>query len=106
MSRQLLCASCGHGKAAGVRTFFERSDLGEPAEYGRVVWGVARRPDTSQRVMTVNGAPIQLPGDVYDCDGCGCAIRPGERACAQSIWTERQTPVPAWERAYLMETLP
>lgn len=100
VSRRLCCEKCG--KPAGRRLLYACSPQGEPAEYGRFVWGTARFPQPEQRVLTFNGKPIPLPLDTYGCDVCGAAIPPGARACAESLWTEEMPEPRAWEMDFLV----
>jgi hypothetical protein len=86
--RHLLCATCAKDKQNGTRQIYARSPIGEPAEFERIVWGVAKTPTAEQRTMSVNGEPMTLTAGQFDCDLCNAPIRPGERACAQSVWAE------------------
>lgn len=103
MSRHLLCAECSDGKIAGSRQIMARSDLGEPAEFERVVFGIAIPPLPHNRILRVNGEPFPLPPDQYECDDCSAVIKPGDKACARSIWTSEMNPVPPWEHEYLTQ---
>ncbi len=101
MSRQLLCAKCSARKREGTRMVLARSAYGEPAEYERVLFGVAIEPLPRNRVVRINGQPIPMTPHQYDCDHCSAVIRPGDLACAWSIWTEDMEPTAAWEHEYL-----
>jgi hypothetical protein len=60
----------------------------EPAEYERIQWGTAKQPKPEQRVIRINGDPIQLDASHWECDGCNRPIKPGEQACARTIWRD------------------
>ena len=78
------------------------SALGEPAEYERVTWGTALPPQPDQRVMYVNGEPIPMEADFYNCDLCNAAIGPGDPCCAWSIWVDGQAMPPPWENEFMI----
>jgi hypothetical protein len=101
MSRRLLCAGCGDERREGLRVALAASELGEPAEWERIVKGRAHAPTTEQRTMFVNGEPLHLAMDGYDCDRCGGAIKPGDEACAETIWLDGRPEPPAWESEFL-----
>jgi hypothetical protein len=89
------------GKEPSVRKILERSDIGEPAEFQRVVLGIARTPTPDQRWIAVNGVKEPLPLHPYNCDGCNAEIKPGEECGAWSVWTEDMKEVPRWEDQYI-----
>jgi hypothetical protein len=89
------------GKATGSREIYARSPIGEPAEFERVTRGVAKIPDLAQRYMLLNGDRHELPPDSYNCDGCGCEIKPGEKCGTWTVWTESQREPPSWEGEYI-----
>ncbi len=99
--RRLLCKDCIKGKESGTRQILPRTNLGEPAEFERVVRGVARTPKSNQRYIEINGEKHILPDDHYDCDNCGSEIKPGEPCGAWSVWTEEQGGIVEWEAAYV-----
>ena len=107
--RHLLCEECGEDTTAngprkeGTRILYPASIEG-PAEYERVVWGVARTPQLSQRVIYMNGAPQQLTTDEYTCDRCGNSILPGAWCCAWSVWTDLRSVIEPWEAEYMTST--
>ena len=99
--RHVRCEQCGAGKETGTRMLYPASEIGEPAEYERVIWGVARTPQSDQRWMAINGDRKPLPLDHYNCDGCRRHIKPGERCFCWSIWTADRPEISEWESAYL-----
>jgi hypothetical protein len=100
--RHLLCEACGKDTPEGRRLVFEATPY-EPAEWQRVVRGVARTPRPEQRVIYVNGEPFpQTPGQ-YECDRCNAPIAPGQPATCQTVWRADQAEPPAWEDEYLAE---
>jgi len=101
--RHVLCGKCldDKHKQPGTRLIYPRSDIGEPAEYERVMIGVAKTPQASQRYIAINGVKETLPLDVYNCDSCNADIRPGERTGTWTVWTEETgEPIP-WESEYI-----
>lgn len=105
MSRRLLCVQCGRDRGSdGTRLLYSASELGEPAEYERVVWGHAKHPTRDQRRLYVNGEPIELDLGGFDCDRCGARINPGDRACCSTAFLEGQA-IGQWEKEYLQEAL-
>lgn len=75
---------------------------GEPAEWVRVIHGIARPPRPATRMMYINGDPLPLPLDAYECDNCNVAIYPGDVASCVTMWQPpRQPEPPRWEEAYL-----
>lgn len=96
--RHLLCLACAKDKRPGERVAYD-----SPREYERVVFGTARFPAAEQRVITVTTDHVEkipLAPDSYDCDGCNKDIKPGERCCAHSAWTDDRVVTP-WESEYL-----
>ena len=102
--RHVRCEECMKGKAAGKREIYARSPIGEPSEIERVMLGVAKTPDPAQRYMLVNGDRHELPPDIYNCDGCGRVIKPGEKCGTWTVWTESQREPPAWESEFIEVT--
>jgi hypothetical protein len=100
----VLCASCIelHGPS-GERQIRPRSASisGEPAEYERVLRGIALTPQSTQRYILVNDTKKDLPLDYYNCDLCNAQIRPGEPCGTWTVWTDATGPIPAWEHEYL-----
>jgi hypothetical protein len=99
--RQLQCETCGAGKQEGSRIALEASPI-ELAERERVIWGVARNPQEQQRQMRINGVPIPMPMNAYNCDRCNREINPGARACAWTIWMDGDPEPAAWEDEFLI----
>lgn len=99
--RHLCCEKCIENRQPGTRMVYPVSEIGEPAEYERVVIGIARVPKTEQRWMSINGQREELPIDHYDCDFCGGEIKPGQKAGARSMWTDHMSEIPEWESEYL-----
>lgn len=100
--RVLLCAECGKRKKPGERIIPASAD--GPAEYERVVFGMARQPLASQRVIDVVTDHVQrltLPNDYHNCDACNREIRPGDRCCAHSACIASGVLAP-WEDEYLV----
>jgi hypothetical protein len=104
MSKKLLCNECGkrHEDKQGVVKVLERSEIGEPAEFGRFVRGKARIPDPKQRVAYLNDIPYQLDVDIYNCDMCGSVIKPGDDALCVTYWNEHQYEPRFWEHKFLI----
>ena len=102
--RHLLCRTCGlrasGSPAPADMTHVIPASEDGPAEFERFIWGAARHPKKSQRVIRVNGVPRDLPLDSFTCDGCGSPIFPGETACAHSAIDAGRRIAP-WEDAYL-----
>lgn len=100
-ARLLLCAECGKDKRQGL--LYPATNL-EPAEYGRVTFGLARKPTASQRTVVISsdlGSESHvLSLDSFDCDDCGSAILPGTDAAAWTIWVGENEPG-HWEADYL-----
>lgn len=104
MSRQLLCVDCALRRLpAGTRRIQERSEEGEPAEYQRLVVGVAKAPNPETHVITVNEAVYPLDPSFYICDDCNAAIRPGDRCAGWTVWLEWMEEPPEWEGDFLEE---
>jgi len=100
--RQALCAGCGKQYETGTREIYAKNDIGEPAEWARVMRGLANTPTPRQRTMTVNGAAFPLPIEHFDCDFCGTALMPGTPIVCVTVWQpERQQEPPIWETDYL-----
>lgn len=100
-SRRVLCESCTEKKMpAGEREIYARCDEG-PAEFQRLIVGVAKMPTAVSRFMTVNGKRIFLPPDQFDCDQCSAAIKPGDKCSAQTIWCEGQDKIEGWEEEFI-----
>lgn len=102
--RHLLCRTCGlrasGSPAPADMTHVTPASEDGPAEFERFIWGTARHPKKSQRVIRVNGEPHRLDPSSYTCDGCGAAIFPGETACAHSAIDAGRTIGP-WEGEFL-----
>jgi len=90
------------GKEPGTHLLYPRSPIGEPAEFERVMRGIAQMPTQDVRWMSVNGVKQNLPMDHWDCDGCGGPIKPGDRCGTWTVWTEEHGGIAPWEHAYLM----
>lgn len=102
MSFQLLCLSCAQEyMPAGTRQILARSEE-EPAEYQRLVMGVANKPNPATHVITVNAATFPLDPSFYICDHCNVAIKPGDRCAGWTVWAEHMLEPPAWEGEYLV----
>jgi len=101
MSQKLLCDECGSKYEPTLKKeVYARSDF-EPAEYIRVIKGIAKIPTREQRMMYINGEPLPLDMDGYDCDMCHAKIMPDDKATCLTIWTERR-PTPAlWEKDFI-----
>lgn len=104
--RHLYCERCGERfPGEGVRELFARSQY-EPAEYGRVVRGLARTPTPQQRTAFVNGVPLPLAAGQFECDFCNTTITPGAPVVAITAWREDQQEPPAWEQDYVVTATP
>ncbi len=103
MTRYAWCAECGkkYPEAATRLLLYPRSAAGEPAEYGRIVKGLAVTPSRSQRTMYINSVPHELSLSQFECDHCSAAILPGQPMTCLTIWHEDQPVPPAWESDYL-----
>lgn len=99
--RHIRCAKCMEGKQEGTRQLYPRSEIGEPAEFERVVIGVARQPQRDQPWMSINGDKRDLPLEFYNCDGCNAQIKPGDRCGCWTVWTEDMGGIVPWEHEYL-----
>jgi hypothetical protein len=108
--RHVLCGKCAKGKIAGTQLAFAAGSEG-PAEYERVVFGLARQPTPDQRTISIGGGdtiadayantqPLALRPGVYNCDMCNREIHPGERICCYSAWLADHE-IPPWEDDYL-----
>jgi hypothetical protein len=100
MSRQLLCETCGAKYEQGVHCLYEATP-DEPAEWARVVKGLAKTPTREQMTIWVNGVPEQLDPAAYLCDLCGESVGPGEPAVALTIWLGGTEQPAVWERDYV-----
>ena len=99
--RHVRCEKCMDKKIPGTRLICPRSQMGEPAEFERVILGTARQPEQSQRWISINGVRENLPTEHFNCDGCGAHIKPGENCGAWTVWTEEQQEPPAWEGEFI-----
>ena len=99
--RHVRCEDCMKDKQPGTRMIYPASDIGEPAEFERVLLGIARTPEAGQRWMSVNGERKPLPLQHFDCDGCGKPILPGETCGTWTVWTSDQGGIVPWEHEYL-----
>ncbi len=97
----VLCGECVKKKEPGTRLIYERSEIGEPAEFQRVTVGTARRPKAEQRYIKVNNEKTDLDLGYYNCDTCNAEIRPGDLCGAWTVWTEETGPIAFWEGEYL-----
>ncbi len=101
--RRILCYACGTKYLpVGTRQTHEASTE-EPAEFQRLIAGVAKQPQQTQRTITINGVPMKLTLEYYECDNCAAHIKHGDRCFAWSVWNECMSPVPKWEHEYLTE---
>ncbi len=96
----MLCDDCMENKQPGTRLLLAKSPIGQPAEYERVVRGIAKVPNPKDRYVQVNGVKHPLPPDHFDCDNCGAEIKPGDKAGTWTVWTEGR-PIREWEHEYL-----
>lgn len=109
MSRQIWCDACGQRPHFGAGLLkigryelLPESNFGEPAEWVRVVKGIARRPTPEQRVMTINDEAFPLNPDSYTCDDCNADIKPGQVAWCVTVFTPGYRGEPAaWESAFV-----
>jgi hypothetical protein len=103
-SKRVLCADCGkrHPVSHLKKEIFGRSEIGEPAEYSRVMKGKALEAAPSQRVIYMNDVPHKLEAGHYDCDLCGGKIKPGDNVTCLTIWNERQATPGVWEIQYMI----
>ncbi len=99
--RRVLCLKCAEGKTEGTRMLYPSNGL-EPAEYERVVFGVAKPPLPKNRIAYLNGNPIQLEHNQYECDSCSAVIHIGDRCCAWSVWTDTTPLMMPWEHEFLV----
>lgn len=110
--RHCYCASCGdrwmarYGfTAPGARKILEETTAGEPSEWARVRVGIAKLPTENLRTVRINGEPILMEIDHWDCDNCNASIHVGERAVCVSVWQPARRPAPpAWEVEYIEAT--
>lgn len=105
-SRRVLCVDCGGEMNLSPHTakqILPRSDIGEPAEFERIVTGFALVPQPSQRQIFVNEKAYPLEGGHFNCDRCNSKIFPGKKVFCVSIWNERQKEPGPWELAYAKE---
>lgn len=100
--RQLQCENCAGDKLKAGRREAMAATKMEPAEWERVVWGVARIPTEAQRTAYFNGSPVGMSLAQFDCDYCSAAIVPGQRVAAWTVWKEGDPEPPAWEDEYLI----
>ncbi len=98
--RHLNCAKC-EPKEAGTRMLYPMSPLGEPAEYERVTWGIAKPATQEQRTVRVNGDPILMDIAAYNCDRCNGEIKPGDRCYGWTVWVQGQREPYLWELEYM-----
>lgn len=99
--RHFLCGECIKEKNPGTRKIYERSEIGEPAEFERVMTGFASIPNPDQRWMAINGVRESLPLDYYNCDLCNAEVKPGEPCGTWTVWTEATGPIEEWEYEFL-----
>jgi hypothetical protein len=99
--RQVLCSGCGQPWRDGTYEALPASRDGEPAEWARVVRGLAGQPQASQRTIKVNDTAYPLPLTHYNCDGCDQPIVPGEPLVCVTVWMAGRPEPPTWETAYL-----
>lgn len=101
--REILCKECTKKHLPeGTRKIYERSKLGEPAEYQRLIVGRALIPSFTQRTVLINNHPTLLDLTFYNCDDCNKEIRPGDECSCWSVWTEEQEPTPEWESRFIV----
>lgn len=104
--RHLHCAKCGARSTPGRRQAYA-ADVDGPAEWERIVRGRAKMPTPEQRDTNVNGTPVPLTLEHFDCDLCGDPIRPGDVATAITAWQpSRQQEPRYWEADYLLDPRP
>lgn len=82
MSQRLVCPGCALRPKNFRGEILAASEIGEPAEWARVVHGVARQA-------------------TWVCDQCGQRIVTGQRAACETVWLAGQPEPAAWEVEYL-----
>lgn len=98
--RNVLCETCMQERGpSGTRQIFAGGF--EPAEYERVLRGVAKAPQSSQRYIKVNDERRDLPVEFYNCDSCNAEIRAGDRCGTWTVWTDVTGPIGDWEQEYI-----
>ena len=102
--RRVLCYACGMKyPPVGTRQIYEASN-GEPAEFQRLIAGLAKQPQKAQRTIHINGIPEELSPEFYECDNCSAHIKRGDRCFAWSVWNEFMEEIPKWEHEYLTDS--
>jgi len=101
--RRVLCEECGSKYKSTLKELAYPRDpeTGEPAEYRRVLRGIAKSPSGDQRTIYVNNVPHHLDDSHYDCDTCNKEIKPGDKAVCLTVWSERHETPLLWENEYL-----
>lgn len=104
--RWIVCTACAQRKEpAGTREILARSPEGEPAEFQRLIYGIAKSPQLSQRRVVITRQAItethQMDISYYNCDSCNLIIHPGQLCACWSVWTDEQEPTAAWESEYI-----
>jgi hypothetical protein len=101
--RQVLCRNCGtkYPTSELKILLMPRSSIGEPAEYARVMKGLAKVPTKEQRTIHVNDIPMPLENGHYNCDLCMTKIYPDDNATCVTIWVEGQQVPNLWEHDFI-----
>lgn len=85
MKRYLVCEKCGTKYKPGMRQIYPASEIGEPAEFERVVTGV-----------------INSDKGAFVCDFCNVPLRSRQHVCARTIWTGIDVAPELWEHNYII----
>ncbi len=99
--RHLLCRDCAKKKSPGTRLLYPASESEGPAEYERVLHGIARTPTANNRWIAINGVRVQLPLDSFVCDICNAPIKPGDSCATHCVRTQTSRPIEPWEHEYI-----
>jgi len=101
MSFHLICPNCAQCYLPeGTRLIFSRTEF-EPAEFQRLVTGLAKTPTKEQRQMKVMGEWIALDSSCYECDFCNTKILPGSKCAALTVWLDTQKEPKHWEDDFI-----
>jgi hypothetical protein len=98
--RHILCEGCAGKHSGEGRRMLLAATAFEPAEYERIMVGIARTPTPDQRVMTIGTEAMKLAPGYFNCDDCNERIMPGEPATARTVWVADREPAP-WEHEFL-----
>jgi len=95
--RHLCCMSCGS------TTDSEAEEMEAEGFKTRIVLGIAKQPQDSQRIITVHTVSdiveTQLDPSYYNCDRCNAEIKPGDKCVA--FTASRFGVLPDWEHEFM-----